>query len=221
MQSKNIYYSKYFAEHSNNIKKTWSGIREIVNLKNSATQKITQLDINGVVIDNPSDVSTFFNDFFVNIGPDTDSKIPVTQNITPEKFLKERNQLDYILAPVTEKEVLEIINALDNKSTGPNSIPLKLLKLIPDLIIVPLCKLINKSFLNGKFPDLLKSVKVIPIHKGGSTQDMNNYRPISLLSVFDKIIEILMHKRLYKFLDENNILYEKQFLSIYARHLIL
>ena len=94
---------------------------------------------------------------------------------------------------------------------GPNSIPLKLLKLIPDLIIAPLCRLINESFSSGKFPDLLKIVKVIPIHKGGSTQDMNNYRPISLLSIFDKIIEKLMHKRLYKFLDDNNILYDKQY----------
>ena len=84
-----------------------------------------------------------FNDFFVNIGPVTDSKIPVSQNITPEKFLKDRNQLDFVIAPVSEEEVLEIINKLDNKSLGPNSIPLKLLNLIPDLIITPLCRLID------------------------------------------------------------------------------
>ena len=88
---------------------------------------------------------------------------------------------------------------------------MKLLQLIPDLIIVPLCKLINLSFVSGSFPDLLKIVKVIPIHKNGSTQDINNYRPISLLSVFDKIMEKIMHKRLYHFLEVNNILYSKQF----------
>ena len=108
--------------------------------------------------------------------------------------------------------MLEIINALENKSTGPASIPVKLLlKLIPDLIIVPLCKLINISFISGSFPDPLKIVKVIPIHKNGSTQDMNNYRPISLVSIFDKIMEKIMHKRLYNFLEDNNILYNKQF----------
>ena len=61
------------------------------------------------------------------------------------------------------------------------------------------------------FTRLLKIVKVIPIHKGGSTQDVNNYRPISLLPIFDKIIEKLMHKRLYNFLLEHNILYQNQF----------
>ena len=44
------------------------------------------------------------------------------------------------------------------------------------------------SFITGEYPDLLKIVKVIQIHKGGSTQDINNYRPISL-SILDKIIE--------------------------------
>ena len=67
------------------------------------------------------------------------------------------------------------------------------------------------SFITGEYPNLLKIVKVIPIHKGGSTQDAINHRPISLLSIFDKIIEKLMHKRLYNFLMEHNILYQNQF----------
>ena len=50
------------------------------------------------------------------------------------------------------------------------------------------------SLKSGVYPNLLKLVKVVPIHKGGSTQDINNYRPISL-SIFDKIIEKLVIKR--------------------------
>ena len=52
---------------------------------------------------------------------------------------------------------------------------------------------------------------MIPIHKSGSTQDVNNYRPISLLSIFDKIIEKIMHKHLYAFLEYHNILFQNQF----------
>ena len=48
----------------------------------------------------------------------------------------------------------------------------------------------------GNIPDKFKLVKVIPIHKGGSTQEINNFRPISLLSMFDKIIEKIIHARL-------------------------
>ena len=73
------------------------------------------------------------------------------------------------------------------------SIPLKLLHIVADLIVFPLCH-INMSFSKGIFPEKLKIVKVIPIHKGGSTQDINNFRPISPLSIFDKIIEKIMHE---------------------------
>ena len=67
------------------------------------------------------------------------------------------------------------------------------------------------SFSKGVFPEKLKIVKVIPLHKGGSTQDLNNFRPISLLSIFDKIIEKIMHNRLYDFLELHSILFENQF----------
>ena len=58
-----------------------------------------------------------------------------------------------------------------------------MLSVIPDLIILPLAYIINMSFLTGEYPDMLKIVKVIPIHKRGSTQDINNYRPISLINI--------------------------------------
>ena len=85
---------------------------------------------------------------------------------------------------------------MEPKFTGPESIPVNLLKLITDLIILPLCKLISNYFSSGIFPDALKICKVVPILKGGSMEELNNYRPISLLSIFDKIIEKLMHNTL-------------------------
>ena len=86
-----------------------------------------------------------------------------------------------------------------------------MLKPIADLIVIPLCHIINISFKSGFFPDALKIAKVLPLHKGGSTLDPNNFRPISLLSIFDKIIEKLMHKQLYSFLEDHKILFNNQF----------
>ena len=68
------------------------------------------------------------------------------------------------------------------KVQGPNSIPTKVMKQIKDVISAPLAKLINISFHNGVFPNILKIVKVIPIFKSESRVVCNNYRPISLLS---------------------------------------
>ena len=53
--------------------------------------------------------------------------------------------------------------------------------------------------------------KIVPTFKSGSPEDLNNYIPISLLSVFSKIIEKIMHQRLYIFLQENNIICRSQY----------
>ena len=209
-KSKKQYYADYFAENVNNIKKTWEGIRKIANIKKMSI-KTTQLNIGGRIIDDQTELANNFTNFFANVGPNTENTIPKVPNISPLKFLKDRIQVNFIIAHISNEEILDIINALENKSTGPCSIPFKLLNLIPDLIIMPLAYIINRSFSTGIFPNLIKIVKVIPIHKGGSAQEVNKYRPISLLSIFDKIIEKIMHKYLYTFLENHDILFQNQF----------
>ena len=76
-----------------------------------------------------------------------------------------------------------------NKPTGPNSIPTQILKISNQIICKPLTYLINISFSNGIFPDLLKTSIVIPVFKRGENQDYNNYRPISLISNLSKLME--------------------------------
>lgn len=72
-------------------------------------------------------------------------------------------------------------------------------------------ELINISFSTGNFPNALKVANVIPVHKKGDLTDCNNYRPISLLSNVGKIIEKLMHRRLYMFFEQNKIFHKYQF----------
>ena len=82
-KSKKEYYSEFFKINKMNIKKIWSGIREIVNIRNNISPKITQLNVNGKAIDNPNDVANQFNNFFANVGPLTESSIPRSENIPP------------------------------------------------------------------------------------------------------------------------------------------
>ena len=70
--------------------------------------------------------------------------------------------------------------------------------------------LFNLSFTTGVFPSVLKTAKVVPVFKKDSKLDYSNYRPISLLSNIEKILEKLMYKRLYTFLNKN-IIYNLQF----------
>ena len=68
-----------------------------------------------------------------------------------------------------------------------------------------------QCFNDGIFPNVLKIAKVIPIFKSGNVQLCSNYRPISVLSVFSKVFEKLVHKRLISYLEKNKILYQRQF----------
>ena len=71
--------------------------------------------------------------------------------------------------------------------------------------------IINRSFLEWIFPSHLKNANVAPVHKGGTKFNIENYRPIYLLSAFSKIYEKVMYTRVYNFLSRNSILIENQF----------
>ena len=160
-----------------------------MNLKKTHT-KTSQLIIGGKIIDDDQKLATNFNEFFVNVGPSTENTIPKVPNISPTNFLKNRNQINFVIAHISN----DIISSLENKSTGPSSIPLKLLTLILDLIIVPLAYIINMSLLTGEYPDLLKLVMVVPIDKGGSTQDVNNYTIIDRSLYYPFLIKLLKNE---------------------------
>ena len=68
--------------------------------------------------------------------------------------------------------------------------------------------LLNLSFMTGVFPFVLKTAKVVPVFKKDSKLNYSNYRPISLLSNIEKILE---KRRLYTFLDYNSIINDLQF----------
>ena len=67
------------------------------------------------------------------------------------------------------------------------------------------------SIKQGIFPHSLKIAKVTPIFKSGAKDNVSNYRPISILPVFSKVLERIMYKAVYNHLDSKGLLYEKQF----------
>ena len=71
--------------------------------------------------------------------------------------------------------------------------------------------LINLSFISGSFPTILKTSKVTSTYKKHSNLKCSNYRPISLLSNFDNILERIVHNRLYKLFEDNKLVYNLQF----------
>ena len=211
-ESKARYYHNYFLTNSQNMKKMWSGIKSIVSHKSFTSSSINKIKGNdGNVASEPSDMSNIFNNFYINVASSITKTIPITPE-SPLDYLTNRASNSLFLTPVTPLEVKDIIDALNpSKSVGPNSIPIKLLKIVGCSISPLLALLMNHSFQSGIYPDTFKIAKVISLFKKGNPELPSNYRPISLLSIFSKIFEKLMYKRLYSFLEVHNILYSLQF----------
>ena len=72
-------------------------------------------------------------------------------------------------------------------------------------VVKPLVHIFNLSFSTGIFPSEMKFAKVMPLFKNGNKSDFSNFRPISLLSQFSKILEKLFNERLQQLLNTNNI----------------
>ncbi|XP_065654714.1 uncharacterized protein LOC136081332 [Hydra vulgaris] len=202
-------------------------LTEFLNLYNKAFPEVTKevigkkslyrnflplnLKFNNKQIVNKSLVAETLNQFFVNIGPTLSSNIATTQSHF-SSYLTSTNLNVMSNYKLTEKELLDAVSLLKpNKSLGFDDISSNVIIKSIKQITIPLLHIFNLSLKQGVFPDNLKIAKVIPVLKSGDPSDVTNYRPISILSCFSKILERVMYNRLYSFLNVNNILFHKQF----------
>jgi hypothetical protein len=152
-----------------------------------------------------------FNDFFANIGNALTRDVPCIDT-SPMSFMISRQVNSLFLNPTSSNEIEEIIVQFNSsKVTGPYNIPVKILKLLRRFISKPLESIFNCCLSTGIVPSQFKLASVIPVHKKGSQLILDNYRPISLLSIFNQILEKIVSKRLSNFVEKYYIIYTKQF----------
>ena len=114
--------------------------------------------------------------------------------------------------PTTVPEMESMIQHLPNKmSQGHDGISNVLLKKLYKCISFPLRLIFNESIAEGKFPTQMKMAEVIPLYKEKELDQVINYRPISLLITISKVLEKIVYIHVYKFLQNNKILYNRQY----------
>ena len=216
--SKNKHFQKYFFHNADNIINTWKGINQIININSKRNKNPSSLIVNNKLISDPIEVANSFNEYLSTVAEKLRSNF-YDIGCDFAKYLPNMNEYNFFITPTDSIEVIDIINDLkSNKATGPNSIPNEILHFIKLIIAGPLSKLINLSFEKAIYFDNLKISKAVPIFKDkGNLLERNNYRPISLLSNINKIIEKLMYKRLYSFLSSHKSIYIHQ-LGFRKRH---
>jgi hypothetical protein len=210
--SKKTYWNDLLAGHQNDVKTTWKCINQIMGKSKQKFNFPESLHLNNKTFSSPQAIATGFNDFYTNIGPDLARKLP-PPNQSFTHYIKSANYANsFFMHPSSEDEIISVAKTMKPKaSSGFDSISPKLLQGIIRGISFPLKHIINLSLEKGEFPNKMKIAKVIPIFKSGESSSLVNYRPISLLPTFSKVLERIVYRRLDQYLKKNKVLTASQY----------
>ena len=213
------YYSNKCEEIRKNGPKLWKLINKITNKTPNKQSIINKINIEGIIVERPKEIANALADYFAQIGSNLYSKLPSSKQ--PLKHYLNKIPTcpnTMFVTATTPLEINNIIIKLENKhSSGYDNISNHMLKWLRPVITEPLSIIFNLSIKQGIFPDCMKIAEIVPLHKGGDESLCNNYRPISLLITISKVLEKIIYKRTYSFLEKNNILFQSQY-GFRSRH---
>jgi len=185
-------------------KQWWKVLKQVGKMGNS-NASIPPIEDGNDIVTNDKNKAEIFNTFFQHISRLNDSgvDVPREHRMNNERLLSN--------VRVTESDILDQLSILDtSKAYGPDGIPPKLLREAGNAIAKPLCQLFNMSLVKKQVPLLWKQSNVMPVFKKDNPSNINNYRPIALLSVVNKVFERIIHKHIYNHLRDNFILSDYQ-----------
>ena len=160
---------------------------------------------NGSFITSSLEKAKIFNTLFANqcTTVDTDSTLPNPPSTDPQFKIE-----NITLNESKVKLILKLLNP--NKSHGWDNISIRMIKMCGPDLAKPLVIIYKNCLAKGVFPSIWKKANVLPIHKKDIKHNAKNYRPISLLPIFGKILEKIIFDDLYAHFFENNIISEHQ-----------
>ena len=207
------YYKDKCNEFCRNTKKLWHVINTCIGKENDKTNIINYIKVGNVDVYDSKLIADEMGQFFSTIASNYAKKIPASHTKIDD-YLKviTKNDKSIFLNPTNFVEVTMLISRLPNKkSSGYDNIDNILLKSIKGVVSEKLASLFNLSMSAGVFPEMMKLAEVVPLYKSKERFLTSNYRPISLLITISKILENIIYKRTYEFLDKNNQFYNSQY----------
>ena len=194
-------------------KKLWQLINKISGKHNNKTELVECLSINNIDHYDAKSITNEFGKHFSTVGKKFAELTPKLTKPS-RKFIDKiiLNEKSMFLHDVSENEIRNIIDSLENKSSsGFDDISNIILKKLKFAVVPPLTKIVNLSLATGIFPEKMKHADVVPLYKNKNRKDVTNYRPISLLLTLSKILEKGMYTRTYKFLNDTDQIFGSQY----------
>ena len=192
--SKKGYFSSAINDTQKDPSKLCNVIRSVLLASQDCASAIPlSLKINGHTITNDQAISEHFNEFFCSIGASLANKFNQSAPNSLSQYLEQVSPSIYLDVP----NLSEIINAIQalrlNKSIGHDNIPPYYLHIASSILAPYLQIFINFCFTKGVFPETCTIAKIVPIFKKEERENPSNYRPISILTCFSKILERIIH----------------------------
>uniref|UniRef100_A0A1B6LII1 Reverse transcriptase domain-containing protein n=1 Tax=Graphocephala atropunctata TaxID=36148 RepID=A0A1B6LII1_9HEMI len=202
--------TEYINKSENKPKAIWDTINSERRRNKQQDSGLHNLKIDGQIVTDPTAVANHFNEYFSNAAENMLSKNSQT-TVNSARTLSDIQVPLTCFSTTSTNEIRKIINSLKPKSSaGLDEMSSNIVIYCCEEFIVPLQHIINLSFQSGEFPTKLKIAKIHPLHKKGSKNEVENFRPISLISTFSKILEKLALSRLFNHLDNNHLLTNHQ-----------
>ena len=178
----------------------------LTNSRTKVRPGVTELvSSDGSAIHCDTEMATHFNEYFSSVFTCEDTASIPTVDSTSSLLLDD--SIEITPATVFSK----LIALQSNKSSGPDGWPITIIKSVSEFISVPFSILFNKSLNSGTLPSDWKCANVTPIHKKGARNLACNYRPVSLTSIFSKLMESIVKDHILNHLSTNNLLSPYQF----------
>ncbi len=163
-------------------------------------------------VSEPAEVANAFNEFFTNINGDSNLTLDASKDFINEKFRAYKqndllNTSSFSFEKFTEEKVIEAIKSLDSSSScGITEVPVSVIKNSAEVLAPFLTSIFNECITSGKIPKDLKCAIAFPLFKKGDSSLCDNYRGISVLSPFAKVLERLLSHQITNFFNSQKIL---------------
>ena len=181
----------------------WSILKTIFNGKKIPLTP--PLNVGNKLVADFKEKARLFNEFFAS------KCTPITNDSSLPRLVALNSESSLSAIHFNNDDILKIIRSLNiNKAHGHDNISIRMIKICDKAIVKPLSIIYKNCIDNGIFLDLWKKSNIVPVHKKGDKQLLQNYRPVSLLPILGKILEKILFNSISEYLQENNLLCENQ-----------
>lgn len=187
-------------------KRMWRVLKEILKGGDSG-KEYRELRYNNVIISNGEEMADICNKYFV------DSVIQLRKGECIEDELncvKYTDSTMEVFQKIEDVNLKSIVRKLTNKAGTEEGITVEVMKFVVEAAGHKIAYIVNKLLEQGIFPDEWKESVVVPVPKIRGTIKIEEFRPINKLPVYEKVLEILVHRQIVEYIDKNELINESQ-----------